>query len=338
MTEPNQQASQSSDERLGQFAKGVFESLANPDQDIEQHDEAVQGDGVPAAGPEEGKAPKDETENRSEEEQAASEEENPQVSDVAMVEVELEDGKKVMVPEYVKGHLMRDKDYRQKTMALAEQRKSYEQLSQQARQIADQAQQMAPYHAHLFVMDNRASQLNKELTQELAVNDPIEYNRKQGELAILLRNRDSLASGLHQQMSRLYQEQAELKSKQLAIEAPKLFEEIPELQKTEEREALGKWVKDQGLTEDEFQYLNFSVAGTRLAWKARQFDRMVKEQAKVKASLKDKVQTIPAVTKTSRSAESGAIIKQQRQEWKKGGGKLHDENFSALLRSRGIIK
>ena len=90
---------------------------------------------------------------------------------------------------------------------------------------------------------------------------------------------------------------------------------------------------------DRFQYLNFSIAGTKLAWKAKQFDRMVKEQAKAKAQLKDKVQALPpAVTKTSRSSDGGVQTKQARQEWRKGGGQLHDPNFSALLRARGIIK
>jgi hypothetical protein len=201
-----------------------------------------------------------------------------------------------------------------------------------------QAQQMAPYHAQLYAMDNRAQQLERELTQDLATTDPIEFNRKQGELAILLRNRDSLASGLHQQMSRLYEQQAELKTKQLAVEAPKLFEEVPELSKPEERASLGKWVREQGLSEEEFAHMNYSVAATKLAWKARQFDRMVQEQAKAKKELKAKVQTVPPVSKSSRAPDGDATAKQARRDWKKGGGKFHDPNFGALVRARLGIK
>jgi hypothetical protein len=333
--EPTQQAPVTNDEKISAFAKVAREAITSDDPNVGQEDE-----GLLTESPQETEV-EQQTEGEAEaaeEVEQEADEATPAETEIPMVEVELEDGKKVTIPEELKGYVMRDKDYRQKTMALAEQRKSYEQLSQQAQQIATQAQQLAPYHAQLYAMDNRAQQLERDLTSELAANDPIEYNRKQGELAILLRNRDSLAGGLHQQMAVLNQQQAELRTQKLMVEAPKLFEEIPELNKPEERESLGKWVRDQGLSDFEIDHMNFSTAATKMAWKAKQFDRMVKEQAKAKTELKTKVQSLPTATKSSRAPDNGAQTKQLRQDWKKGGGKIHDPNFSSLLRSRLGIK
>lgn len=324
-----QQSPQPSENPIGDIARGFLADLdANPDPNqIREPEEAEQ---------QAQQAEEQREEAEAEAVQPEAEEANPEVPEVPMVEIELDDGEKVTVPEKLKGHFMRDKDYRQKTMALAEQRKAYEQLSQQAQQVAVQAQQLAPYHAQLFAMDNHAAQLQRELTADLADNDPIAFNRKQGELAILLRNRDSLAGGLHQQMSALYQHQAQLKSQQLALEAPKLFEEIPELQKEEERASLGKWLREQGLSDEEFLHANYSVSATRLAWKARQFDRMVKEQAKAKAEIKKKVETVPPVSKSSRVADGDAKSKQAWADWKKSGGSRDDPNFRSIL--RGITR
>ena len=215
--EPNQAQPQApSDNPIGDLARGFLGDLeANPDPE--------QRDAVPEEVAAEEAAPEGEAQQEEPEEQEA-EEATPAEPEIPLVEVELEDGRKVQVPEEVKGHLMRDKDYRQKTMALAEQRKGYEQLTAKAQQMAAQAQQMAPYHAQLFAMDNRAQQLQQALASQQPADDPIEYNRTQGELAILLRNRDALAGGLHQQMSQMSYQQAQLRSQQLAMEAPKLFE------------------------------------------------------------------------------------------------------------------
>lgn len=270
-----------------------------------------------------------------EEEPKAEEAETPpQEPEDPVIEFELEDGKKVNVPEAVKPHLMRDKDYRQKTMALAETRKTLEQLTQQAQQVATQAQQMAPYHAQLFAMENRAQQLSQVLTNELMASDPVEFNRAQGELAILLRNRDQLAAGLHQQQSYLSAQQAELLNRKLAVDAPKLFEQFPDLAKPETKAELTKYLQGEGLSDEEMFHINFSVNHAKLAWKAKQYDRMVKENAKSAEKLKQQVKTLPPATQSSRAVDNTAQVKKLQSEWRKGGGKLHDPNFAAALSAR----
>lgn len=326
MNQEVQQSTQpiSNDDKIAGFAKNVLTDLTG-DREPNEIDtgllEQQEAQDEPQA------------ETQPEDAQPEAEEAQPEPS-IPMVEVELEDGQKVQVPENIKGYLMRDKDYRQKTMALAEQRKAYEQLSQQAQQVAVQAQQMAPYHAQLMQMDSRAQFLQQNLTNELATNDPIEFNRMQGELAILLRNRDSLASGLHNEMSKLSQQQAYLRHQQLAIEAPKLFEQFPELQQEENRTNLAKYIRAEGANDWEYDYINFSPFATKLAWKAAQYDRLVKDQATAKATLKTKVASVPTVGKSTRSVDDATQSRQLKQEWRKDNGNRNSDAFSKLLRDR----
>lgn len=327
--EPNTQVAPqqpiSNDDKIGDFAKGFL-------QDIEERQDPDMM-GLDEEEPQQ-EAPTEEQPPEGEE-QAEAEEATPQEPEVPMVEVELEDGEKVLVPEKAKAGYLRDKDYRQKTMALAETRKTLEQLTAQAQQTAVQAQQMAPYFAQLHSMDSRAAQLDKALQSPELANDPIEYNRTQGELAILLRNRDQLASGLHQAQSQFYEQQAQIRAQRLAVEAPKLFEEIPDLAKNEVREALGKFVREQGVSDEEYAHMNYSPAATKLAWKAQQYDRMVKEQAAAKKAVATKVAKPGASAPTSsRAGEPGPNVKQLRSDWKKDGNHINSPAFDAMLRAR----
>lgn len=312
---------QSNDDAIGNFARGFLGELER-DQDPNQNTHAT---------PEEA-ATDDPTEQADEGEQEA-ETPTPETPDIPMFEYDI-DGEKFQVPEKLKGRLMADKDYRQKTMALAETRKQAESLIANAAQIAQQAQQMAPYHAHLYQMENHAQFLNQRLQSQELAQDPVEYNRVQGELAILLHNKDRYAQGLNQQVSQLSQQQQYLRAQQLALDAPKLFEEFPDIAKPETQQKLAKYVLDEGLPQMAIDFLNFSTAGTKLAWKAHQYDVMVKEQASSRAKLQEKVKTLPGAAQSSRAADKGAKDNQLRSEWKKGGGKMNDPAFSALLRSK----
>ena len=327
--EPNTQAQpQSNDEKIGDFARGFLNEVAenqDPDQMDHTRDEQEQ----------QAQEQQPEQEQAEEQPQEEAEEATPQEAEIPMVELELEDGEKVLVPEKAKAGYMRDKDYRQKTMALAENRKALEQLTAQAQQLATQAQQMAPYYAQLHSMDSRAAQLERALQSPDLVNDPIEYNRTQGELAILLRNRDQLASGLHQAQSHFYEQQAQIRAQRLAVEAPKLFEEIPDLAKPEVRESLGKYVQAQGVSEEEYAHINFSPAATRLAWKAQQYDRMVKEQAAAKKAVAQKVaKPSAAAPSSSRAGVPGPNVKELRAAWRKDGNSIQSSAFDAMLRQR----
>jgi hypothetical protein len=194
---------------------------------------------------------------------------------------------------------------------------------------------MAPYHAQLFAMENRAQQLHHALkTSQQLAQDPLEYNRVQGELAILLQEKTHFAQGLQQQMSQLNAQQHQLRVQQLHLDAPKLFEEFPDLQKPETAQKLGQYVRDSGLPAEAVDFLNYSAAGTKLAWKAHQYDVMVAEQAKSRQKLQEKTKALPAATQSSRVADKGAKDKQLRADWQKRGGSINDPAFDELLRSK----
>ena len=311
---PQIQQPQSNDEKIGSFARGFLQEIAR-DDDPEQLDQDV--------------PPQEPTETEPEAPEAETPTPEPEEP---IVEVELE-GKKATVPEWVKHRMMADKDYRQKTMELSATKKQLEQATAIAGQLAQQAQQMAPYHAQLFQMDNHAQFLQQRLQSGELRDDPMEELRVKSDLSILLRNRDAFAQGLQQHQHQFTQQFQQLRAQQLATEVPKLFEQFPDLQKPEVRNNLTKYVLDEGLPHEAIDFLSYSAAGVKLAWKAHLYDQMMSNQAKAKEKLQEKVKTLPSAT-PSRAPQKGAQDQNLRKEWKKGGGKINDPSFDALLRSR----
>jgi hypothetical protein len=300
------------DEAIGNFARGFLQEIER-DDDPDQHDESQ---------------PKPE----------ATEVETPEAETPAPVEdttFEYDlDGEKVNVSEKLKGRLMADKDYRQKTMALAESRRQLEALTANAQQTALQAQQMAPYFAQLNQMDSRAQQLHQALQSQELAQDPLTYNRVQGELAILLRNRDAYAQGLSQQTEQLSARQKAIQAQKLALDVPKLLEEFPEIAKPEVQQQLVKLAQDAGLPQEAIDYLNYSAAGAKIVAMAFRYQTMVKDQATSRAKLQEKVKGLPAASPSSRAPDKAAKDQQLTKQWQKGGGKMSDPTLDAILRSR----
>ena len=309
---------QSNDERISAFAKDALNEIVT-DERTDTLDPNEASAETPEPHAEEVQEPEAET--------------PPPEPEIPMVEVDI-DGEKFSIPEKVKHRVMADKDYRQKTMEVAATKKQLEALTATAQRLTEQAQQMAPYHAQMHWMASREQELTRALTSPELQNDPLQFNRVQGELGILLHHKAQLSQGLQQQMQRLSYEQNELRARQLALDAPKLFEQFPDIQKPEMRTKLAQYAKDEGLPEEAMDFLNYSAAGTKLLHKARLYDEMVKDQAAAAAKLKEKVKTLPAATPSSRAADTGAKDKQLRSQWQKGGGKINDPNFDALLRSK----
>lgn len=314
-------APQSNDEAISQYASGFLRDLeSNDNPESLDPNEAPEVEAPPQSEPE---AP-----------EVEQEAETPAQPEIPLVEVELDDGEKVLVPEKVKHRMMADKDYRQKTMALSAEKKQVEQMTAKVAEITQQAQQLAPYYAQLHQMDSRANYLQRALQSPELAADPLAFNSAQSELAILLHNRTQFANGLEQQQSQLTQQQNQLRAQQLALEAPKLFETFPDLQKPETQQKLAEYVRSEGLPQEAIDFLNYSAAGVKLAHKARLYDEMVAEQARSRAKLKETVKTLPPATSSSRAADSGAKDKSLRETWKKNGGNINDPAFSELLRSK----
>jgi hypothetical protein len=318
---PQQQAvqesvqEQSNEEKIGSFARGFLQEIES-NEDTEQNGE-----------PEEAQPQAEEAEVTEEPEAETP----PPEPEEPTVEIELE-GKKAKIPEWVKHRVMADKDYRQKTMEVAAERKQLEQLMATATQSAQQAQALAPYHAQLQQMDSHLQFLNQKLQSGELREDPIAENRAMSEMAILMRNRDHLANGIQQETSRLDIQQKSLRAEKLKLEAPKLLQEFPELAKPEIQQKLAQYVQNEGLPQEAIEFMNFSAPGVKLAWKAHQYDVLIAEQAKAKEKLNEKVKGLPAA-QTSR-APKGAQDKTLLEKWQKGGGKMNDPAFSELLKQR----
>lgn len=309
------QNEQSNEEKIGSLARGFL-------QEIESNDDTEQNGADEDSQPQ---AEETEVTQEPEAETPPPEPEEPQV------EIELE-GKKAKIPEWVKHRVMADKDYRQKTMEVAAERKQLEQLMATATQSAQQAQALAPYHAQLQQMDSHLQYLNQKLQSGELREDPIAENRALSEMAILLRNRDHLANGLQQEASRLDLQQRQLRAEKLKLEAPKLLQEFPELAKPETQQKLAQYVQNEGLPQEAIEFMNYSAPGVKLAWKAHQYDVLIAEQAKAKEKLNEKVKGLPAAQPSR--ASKGAQDKSLHEKWQKGGGRMNDPTFDALLRQR----
>ncbi len=259
--------------------------------------------------------------------------ETPTQPEVPLVEVDI-DGEKYSIPEKVKHRVMADKDYRQKTMEVAAQRKTLEQHTATAQKIIEQAQQMAPLHAQLFQMDSRAQELGKYLQSSEAQSDPLTFNRVQGELAILLNHRDRFAQGLQQQASQLDAQRAQLRADKFNAEVPELFKEFPDLAKPESRDRLSKYMNETGLPPEALDFISFTPSAAKLAWKAALYDQMVKDNAANAKKLTEKVKNLPAAQTSRAATDKGAKDQQLQRQWQKGGGKISDPAFDALLRSK----
>lgn len=91
-------------------------------------------------------------------------------------EIELE-GKRYTIPKDLKGAFLMDRDYRQKTQALADQRRAVEAERAAVAETAKASQQFADGLASLKVIDMQLEQLNQVNWDQLLATDPSEHSR-----------------------------------------------------------------------------------------------------------------------------------------------------------------
>ena len=119
--------------------------------------------------------------------------------------------------------------------------------------------------------------------------------------------RDFLAVVVLQERAQQF---AQAQSQRLAAEAPALFEEIPALKEESVRTNLVRYLREQGADDQALGYIDFSTFGTKIAFKAQQYDRMVAELQKSKVKLAEKVKAAPPVASQSRVPNVNAQEKQ----------------------------
>lgn len=263
-----------------------------------------------------------------------------------IVEWELEGQEVVKVPAKLRDYLMRDKDYRQKTMAVAEERKAVEasraqlsQLTEHAQQIVQQAQQFAPVFGQVAAFDQQIQQIQQHLTPQLEQTDPVAYSNMGTKLFLLHQQKQQVIASAQAQMAQWKEQMSHVNAKahmerqaQAVAEVRKSIKDFsPELGRK-----VGEYAAKSGLPQEALAFMDSSAPAFLLAWKASEYDRI---QAEAKTSLK-KVETAPPVAKPSartQSSESKTRMEKLRDEFRKSGGK--DANLSrAILREKLGLK
>ncbi len=145
-------------------------------------------------------------------EEAPAEPEGQPADDFETVDVE---GTEYRVPKELKDHLLRDKDYRHKTMELAEVRKSVDAERQYVAQARNAAQQLAPLLSHMGIISSQLQQIDATNWGELQATDPIQYSNLQHARRNLVDQGNALQNQLGQANQAI--EQAEMAA--LAAEA-----------------------------------------------------------------------------------------------------------------------
>jgi hypothetical protein len=218
------------------------------------------------------------------------------------------DGKQVtLTPEQIADAYkngLRQSDYTQKTMALAEQRKAAEQEAQKA------LQERQTYAQNLSEM---AAQLKGAIQQQEKIDwnalleaDPVEYLKQQH----LFNSRQAALQRNQQEQSTLAQkfqaEQAEAMKGHLAEQQEALLAKLPTwkdpAKASAERDAVKTYLVKEGYSQDDVANINDHKA-VLLARKAMLYDQMV---AKASAAAK-KVQNLPTKVERPGVTETGNV-------------------------------
>lgn len=286
-------------------------------------------------------APKDGEATQPEEAQP----EEPQGQAPELVEIEL-DGEKYQVPKKVAEGTMKEKDYRQKTMELAEERKGAEavkaeltNLAQQARTLAEQAQRFAPAFGQVAAIDGQIQNLQRQLTAELRATDPVAFAALGTDLQLLANHRMGLVQHLDQAVR---QHQAQLAEVTAKANHQRVQRALPELNKAvpggftqEAAKRAHEYLVNSGLSAElnevmpgALDTLNYLPKAVLTMWKAAEYDRL---QANIKTSQK-KVENLPPVARPSakvQSSEQKAKTEKLRDKFRETGGK--DSQLSRAL-------
>lgn len=256
-------------------------------------------------------------------------------------EVEFE-GEVLRVPVKIKDALMKDADYRQKTAALAEDRRATEasrqqlgQLMQHAQLIVQQSQQLAPVFGQVSALDSQIAQLQQQMTPQFEQNDPVGFSNLGTRLFLLSQQRNNIFATAQAQMAehqaRYAQVNAQANQERQAQAVAAVKKAIPQYNEQVSKD-VGEYVAKSGLPREALVFMDSSAPAFLLAWKAKEYDRI---QAETKVSLRKVVDKPPVAKPSARgqSSESKTRMDKLREQYRATGGK--DSNLAqAILREK----
>lgn len=235
------------------------------------------------------------------------------------VEVEDETGAKHTIPKALEGQFLKDRDYRQKTQALAEARKAFE--TEQTQQL----ESLKAFRSEHLAIDQREAALTKidadlgeyrKLTQAdwqaLKAQDPAAYQTHVDNYEELRRGRVMAEDALSAAKADLTTKEASLTERLSAAETAKLNsawasanaelkKEIPDWGPEKFQEIGAFAMKEFGVTADQLKQ-----SADPIAWKMT--SRLMKSEAKV-AALEAQLKQKTAATTTAKTLEAPPAAK-----------------------------
>ena len=233
-------------------------------------------------------------------------------------EVELE-GEKLQVPPKWEKAFLQEKDYTQKTQALADQRRLIDQREANLQAQEQTFQQLQPLYLQAHAMEQSIQQYQKIDWQAFYASDPVECNNKKADYALLLQQRQELFRHIEQGQSHLTQQRNAAMAQAAQAAMPIIKKAIPDWS-AEKDAQLTKFALDAGATAEELTGLVARPWAVILLEQARKFQELQANKAQLprKAGLSPVAK--PGAKQTVQSSEH-ALYRKNLEQFRKSGGK-----------------
>lgn len=272
-----------------------------------------------------------ETEVVEQEPQAAeTQEEAPEADPTAdWKEVALDDGEKIAVPPKFEAAFMQQRDYTQKTQALADQRRLVEQREQFVQTHEQTLQQLTPLFAQAASMDQALQNYQRIDWNALYQQDPMEHNAKKADYAVLLQQRQELNQTIAKGKAYLDQQRQAAMAQAAQAALPVIKRSVPDWGPEKDAQ-LTKFALDAGAIPEELMGLATRPWAIVLLEKARKYDELQASRAQLPKAKSNSPVAKPGAKPTLQSSEAASYRKAQEQLRKSKG-----KDSSAL---RALIK
>lgn len=164
------------------------------------------------------------------------------------------DGKQYKVPKELEPYLLRDKDYRHKTMELAEEKKAVQALKDNYAAAFKVATELPQYATAIQMVDAQLAQYQQVNMQQLKETDWVAYSNAQHDIRNLLDQKNSLVNQFQNAASTLSKAEAEARQAKIARSIPLVRKAIPNWG-AETAQALAQYAQDNGYTAPELNNL-----------------------------------------------------------------------------------
>ena len=240
----------------------------------------------------------------------ATESDEPEEEEIALEDVEY-DGKQYKIPPELKGALLRQQDYTQKTQHLAEMRKQAEAQLEAIKAASDADEASAEIKADLRTVDKSLKQYENVDWGRFAAENPAQAQAAMLQYQQLQMHRQQLADGLntHEQTKRQASEQARYAA--LAQAKADLLQAMPDFNADVAREIVASTVSHYGYSPDEINAITdprqVRILRDAMSWRKSQ-------EAATKAA---KAVTAPTQTQTVKPSSKKTVNpdKMSTAEW-----------------------